>query len=59
MGVERIYYEQIKSFEETLNLIKLQINSSYSQPTRLENIKNIIKQHEFIHKELYQTGKMK
>lgn len=45
MSVERIYYEQIKSFEETIKLIKNQIQSSYQPLTRLENIKQILDQH--------------
>lgn len=53
MSVERIYFEQIKSFEETLDLIKNQITSSYQPLTRLKNIEQIISQHEFIHNELY------
>lgn len=55
MSVERIYYEQIKSFEETIKLIKDQIESSYQPLTRLENIKQIISQHDFTHKELYSS----
>ena len=53
MGVEKIYYKQIKSFEETIDLIKKQINSSYQPNKRLKNIEQILSQHEFIHKELY------
>ena len=57
MSCEKIYYEQIKSFEETIDLIKKQVDSSYQPTTRLENIKQIISQHEFIHNELYSITK--
>ena len=49
--------DEIQSFKETLDLIRKQLDSSYQPLTRLNNIKQILEQHDFIHKELYQLTK--
>ncbi len=53
MAVERIYYDEIQSFKETMKLIKNQLEQGGQPLLRLNDIKGIIKQHEFIHEELY------
>ena len=49
--------DEIQSFKETLDLIRKQLGSSYQPLTRLNNIKQILEQHDFIHKEFYQLTK--
>lgn len=56
MSVERIYYEQIKSFEETIELIKNQVYYCSDLPTHqiaIKNMKQILEQHDFVFNELY------
>ncbi len=60
MSVERIYYAQIKSLEETIELIRNQVDFCSDLETyqiAISNMKQILGQHDFVFKELYHKPK--
>ena len=57
MSVETIYYDEIKSLEETIELIRNQVYYCSDLETyqiAIRNMKQILEQHDFVFKELYQ-----
>ena len=49
--------DEIQSFKETIELIRIQLSNPIQPLSRLENIKQILRQHDFVHTQLYQLTK--